>query len=465
MRVRQQSKAGPESWHNMSTKVFVSYAREDLAYKNKILSQLLVLENQGLLSTWSDAKVEPGLEWQEELTRELRSAGIVLLLITANFLNSGFILNTEIAELLESHRKSGLRIIPVLCRPCTWEAVAWLRPLDIWPETRIPLWKQETDDPEQQLSDLAREIARIVGLPMGAPPSIDDDRAWEQKLASLELQYGLGSTGVAEMIRVTILRGAPIYNAGDQAGCAAVYMRLVDLLLPKLAARLDAAAQATSQVKVRKLRRDPMGVGDSGMGRPFPSASEEGGDEPIEKDSRGAAEELAVVRQELVAVRSRLGKGTGQTPAAIKAEAWMLRRTFDRLLKLDVGLQLCSKIAASAGRAAERATLRQPLINLLRVLDEIADGSGLDSDGDYETGAMTAASLGALACRAIERYLAQATSELFSAGQNDEAEERLQRYLRQARLPRSGADAPYRTLYASRLSLRALLVACSTGSE
>lgn len=158
----------------MSTKVFVSYAREDLAYKNKILSQLLVLENQGLLSTWSDAKVEPGLQWQEELTRELRSAGIVLLLITANFLNSEFILNTEIAELLELHRKSGLRIIPVLCRPCTWEAVAWLRPLDIWPETRTPLWKQETDDPEQQLSDLAREIARIVGLPMGPQPSLDD---------------------------------------------------------------------------------------------------------------------------------------------------------------------------------------------------------------------------------------------------------------------------------------------------
>lgn len=98
------------------------------------------------------------------------------------------------------------------------------------------------------------------------------------------------------------------------------------------------------------------------MGRPFPSASEETGDEPSETDSRGAAEELAVVRQELVAVRSRLGKRTGQTPAAINAEAWMLRCTFDRLLKLDNGLQICTKIRSSAGTAAEPATLRQPLV-------------------------------------------------------------------------------------------------------
>lgn len=38
-------------------KVFISYSHKDEDWKNRLQTQLAVLENQGLLSVWEDRKI------------------------------------------------------------------------------------------------------------------------------------------------------------------------------------------------------------------------------------------------------------------------------------------------------------------------------------------------------------------------------------------------------------------------
>src|ERR1700692_1796339 len=133
------------------TRVFISYSRHDREYKDQLVRQLMVLERQGLLATWSDERIELGADWHSELLDALSSVSVVILLITANFLTSEFILREEVPRALEQRRASGVKVIPVYCRPCAWEAVPWLARIQIWPRSAQPLWRNAGDDAARRL--------------------------------------------------------------------------------------------------------------------------------------------------------------------------------------------------------------------------------------------------------------------------------------------------------------------------
>ena len=105
--------------------VFISYSHSDEEEKNKLVSHLGVLQGHGLVSLWSDDYVGPGGDWKTELDKVMAHAKIAVLLITANFLNSEFILQSEVPELLRRHQSDELVIIPVIAKACAWRAVDW----------------------------------------------------------------------------------------------------------------------------------------------------------------------------------------------------------------------------------------------------------------------------------------------------------------------------------------------------
>lgn len=173
----------------MPTRVFISYSRHDTEYKDQLVRQLMVLERQGLLATWSDERIELGEDWHSEVLNMLNSASVVILLITASFLTSEFILGEEVPRALEKGRESGLKVVPVYCRPCAWEAVPWLSRIQIWPRTAEPLWRNAGDDATSRLSELAREVARMVGAPIARnePPPHGTGERQPSRIEALDL--------------------------------------------------------------------------------------------------------------------------------------------------------------------------------------------------------------------------------------------------------------------------------------
>src|SRR5690348_7621610 len=101
------------------TKVFVSYSSKDTRYLDELLPHLQYLEKNKLIDLWSDGKIIPGDKWKEEIALALASTRIAILLISIDFLNSSFIEDNELPLLLTAAEVEGVKILPVILRPCT----------------------------------------------------------------------------------------------------------------------------------------------------------------------------------------------------------------------------------------------------------------------------------------------------------------------------------------------------------
>src|SRR3972149_1914097 len=97
--------------------VFISYSHKDEEWKNRLVSHLGVLQSEGHLDIWDDRRIETGVDWYPEIQKAIDAASVAILLISADFLTSKFILREEVPRLLERREKDGLHIFPVIVKP------------------------------------------------------------------------------------------------------------------------------------------------------------------------------------------------------------------------------------------------------------------------------------------------------------------------------------------------------------
>ena len=84
--------------------VFCSYAHKDQKLFKELEDHLSLLKRQGLIETWYDHMIAPGSEWRGELESRLDNAGLVLLLISANFLASDYCYGIQMTRAIERHK-------------------------------------------------------------------------------------------------------------------------------------------------------------------------------------------------------------------------------------------------------------------------------------------------------------------------------------------------------------------------
>ena len=72
----------------MSVELFYSYAHEDESFRDEIEKHLSILKRNGLIVAWHDRRIGAGDEWRDQIDAHARSAGIILLLISPDFLAS-----------------------------------------------------------------------------------------------------------------------------------------------------------------------------------------------------------------------------------------------------------------------------------------------------------------------------------------------------------------------------------------
>jgi len=101
-------------------KVFISYSKNDIQYKNELLVHLKKHQRLGHITIWEDGQIDAG-EWDPQIKKELAEADIVVCLISQNFFNSEYIWENELKKSLERAKKKECTIIPVLLRDCDWQ--------------------------------------------------------------------------------------------------------------------------------------------------------------------------------------------------------------------------------------------------------------------------------------------------------------------------------------------------------
>ena len=108
--------------------VFVSYAHEDIEWKNLVMRHLGVLSENAHLESWDDNQIGIGQDFKAEIVDALEIADAAVLLISADFFNSKFVNREEIPRIIES---KGNDVFPILIRPCAWNTVKWLKEIKV----------------------------------------------------------------------------------------------------------------------------------------------------------------------------------------------------------------------------------------------------------------------------------------------------------------------------------------------
>jgi len=98
--------------------IFISYSHKDKEYMDRILIHLKPLEEKELIKVWTDKEIKAGDDWKNEIEKALQNSNVAVLLISADYLASDFIVKNELPPLLENATKKGTRIIPVIIKPC-----------------------------------------------------------------------------------------------------------------------------------------------------------------------------------------------------------------------------------------------------------------------------------------------------------------------------------------------------------
>ena len=117
-----------------------------------------------MIATWHDRKIDPSDDWAEEIDVNLERADIILLLISADFINSEYCYQIEGQRALERHNNGEAKTIPVIIRPCKWELAEFSKlqglPRDGKPVAKFgdrdEAWRQVADGIEKVASELLK---------------------------------------------------------------------------------------------------------------------------------------------------------------------------------------------------------------------------------------------------------------------------------------------------------------------
>ena len=141
-------------------KLFIIYAREDQPALLELKAHLRLLEKRGDLKVWYDGEVLPGEKWDDAIKAQLALADIVVLFISKSFFNSEYIENEELKTALERHKKGEATVVPVIVKPCLWEADEEIGKLQVLPRNGKPV--SSWGESDEAFSDVARGIRRVM---------------------------------------------------------------------------------------------------------------------------------------------------------------------------------------------------------------------------------------------------------------------------------------------------------------
>src|SRR6266516_3971622 len=135
------------------------YAPQDKNLRDELDKHLALLRRSNRMIDWYDGNISPGMERDKEIKQHLRTAQIILLLISPDFIASNYYYDKEMMVAIRRHNAGKARVIPVILRYAHWEGAPFSR-LQMLPEDARPI--KDRPDRERTLAEIAGKIDRVV---------------------------------------------------------------------------------------------------------------------------------------------------------------------------------------------------------------------------------------------------------------------------------------------------------------
>jgi tetratricopeptide (TPR) repeat protein len=137
--------------------IFFCYAREDEVLLQGLEKQLKVLRRQGIIHLWHDREISPGAEWEREIDQHLKTASIILLLISPDFMDSDYCYGVEMKRAMERHERGEALVIPIILRPVYWKKAPFGK-LQALPKDAVPVTSSAWHTLDEAFFDIAEKI-------------------------------------------------------------------------------------------------------------------------------------------------------------------------------------------------------------------------------------------------------------------------------------------------------------------
>jgi hypothetical protein len=102
-------------------RIFCSYAHKDERLRAAMEPHFALLRREGVATFWTDHEIYAGTDWASQIDRNLQTANIILLLLSANFINSDYCYDIELKLAVARHVAGEAVIVPIVLQPCGWE--------------------------------------------------------------------------------------------------------------------------------------------------------------------------------------------------------------------------------------------------------------------------------------------------------------------------------------------------------
>jgi hypothetical protein len=155
----------------MPWNVFYSYSHKDEALRDQLATYLAPLKQKNLIIEWHDRKIDPGADWNAEISTQIESADLMIMLLSPDFLASEYCFGVEMEKAFARTKNDDLRLAPVLIRPCLWEESRFSA-LQMIPRDAKPISASPSVD--EALKAVAIEIRSVVSQekPKLRPPPV-----------------------------------------------------------------------------------------------------------------------------------------------------------------------------------------------------------------------------------------------------------------------------------------------------
>jgi hypothetical protein len=171
--------------------LFYSYSHRDEALRKKLETHLSLLKDPGVIRDLHDRRIEAGTEWDGIIDESLDQAGIILLLVSADFLASRYCRDVEVARAMERHEAGTASVIPIILRPVDWHS-APIGKLQSLPRDGKPIteWRNRDRafaDVAQGIRTVAKSLpSTVLGFSPSARPSANPSFAAHERTNAID---------------------------------------------------------------------------------------------------------------------------------------------------------------------------------------------------------------------------------------------------------------------------------------
>jgi internalin A len=141
-----------------AVRLFYSYSSKDEEFKAELDTHLSLLKLEGKLAPWHMKRIVPGTDWDKTIDENLKSADIILLMISPDFLASDYINDVEVKQAMAQHESGKSHVIPVFVRDCSWATAPFGKLQGVPKGKAVKLWGDARDSAWREVSDWIRKI-------------------------------------------------------------------------------------------------------------------------------------------------------------------------------------------------------------------------------------------------------------------------------------------------------------------